>query len=92
MIANVHGVASVLALDGLCIVDVGQAVSDAAFRINGVGIGPVIEQGTLARCQNSVGTRRCYMNLRSQCARLARRIHCGRSVLCRASCPVVRAA
>ena len=31
-----HGVASGLALDALCVVDVGRAASDATFRVNGV--------------------------------------------------------
>ena len=44
-----HGVASGLALDTLCVVDVGRAASDATFRVNGVDTVLAADQGTLAR-------------------------------------------
>ena len=49
MIATVHSVASGLALDGLCVVDVGRASSDAMFRVNGADIGLAVDQGILGQ-------------------------------------------
>ena len=73
-------------------VGVGRAASGATFRINGVDIGLAAEQGTLERVLKLGGDMSLLHDLAfSARTLLARRIHCGRSVLCCASCPVVRA-